>query len=95
MRVTVVGAGSWGTALAMVLVEGGHDVCLWSWEEEVADAINERSVNPYLEGVTLPEGLRADSDLATAVRSINTLERRLKQKVPELKWCFVEPDDSD
>lgn len=68
MRVTVVGAGSWGTALAMVLVEGGHDVCLWSWEAEVANAINERSVNPYLEGVTLPAGLRADSDLAAAVR---------------------------
>jgi glycerol-3-phosphate dehydrogenase (NAD(P)+) len=68
MRVTVVGAGSWGTALAMVLVERGHDVCLWSWEAEVAEAINAGSQNPYLAGVRLPAGLRADSDLAAAVR---------------------------
>jgi len=39
--------------------------------------------------------MNADVDLKTAIQSINTLERRLKQDVPELKWCFIEPDDSD
>ena len=34
-------------------------------------------------------------DLTSAVRSINTLERRLKDEVPELKWCFIEPDEAD
>jgi glycerol-3-phosphate dehydrogenase (NAD(P)+) len=68
LRAAVVGAGAWGTALAMVLREKGHDVRIWSYEPEVAASINERLRNPYLEEVVLPEGLRAESDLASAVR---------------------------
>ncbi|HUP53164.1 MAG TPA: NAD(P)H-dependent glycerol-3-phosphate dehydrogenase [Longimicrobiales bacterium] len=68
VRATVVGAGAWGTALAMVLERNGHDVRIWSYETEVAAAINEERRNPYLEGVSLPERLRAETDLAAAVR---------------------------
>ena len=39
--------------------------------------------------------MRPDESLSSAIRSINTLERRLKRKIPDLKWCFIEPDDSD
>ena len=39
--------------------------------------------------------MREDESLASAIRSINTLERRLKRKIPNLKWCFIEPDDAD
>lgn len=39
--------------------------------------------------------MRPDVSLSCAIRSINTLERRLKRKIPTLKWCFVEPDDAD
>ncbi len=39
--------------------------------------------------------MRPDESLSSAIRSINTLERRLKRKVPNLKWCFIEPDDAD
>jgi cation diffusion facilitator family transporter len=39
--------------------------------------------------------MRPDESLASAIRSINTLERRLKRGIPELKWSFIEPDDSD
>ena len=67
LRAAVVGAGAWGTALAKVLADAGHDVCLWSYEAEVAASINERDENPYLAGVTLPSSLRADPDLARAV----------------------------
>jgi len=67
LRASVVGAGAWGTALAKVLADAGHDVCLWSYEAEVAASINERDENPYLAGVTLPPSLRADPDLARAV----------------------------
>lgn len=69
LRATVLGAGSWGTALAMVLVEKGHDVQLWSYEEEVAASINAGRGNPYLEGVDLPTSLRAVTELTTAVAS--------------------------
>jgi cation diffusion facilitator family transporter len=39
--------------------------------------------------------MRPDESLSSAIRSINTLERRLKREIPDLKWCFIEPDDSD
>ena len=39
--------------------------------------------------------MKSGIDLATAVQSINEMERRLKERVPELKWCFIEPDDVD
>jgi glycerol-3-phosphate dehydrogenase (NAD(P)+) len=67
-RVAVVGAGSWGTALAGLLVKRGHDVLLWSFEEHVARAIEEDRRNPYLPGVELPARLAVTSDLAGAVR---------------------------
>jgi len=39
--------------------------------------------------------MRPGENLSSAVRSINTLERRLKRKIPDLKWCFIEPDNAD
>ncbi len=50
----VVGAGSWGTALALLLHRNGHPVRLWSHETEVARSIRETGENPYLPGVTIP-----------------------------------------
>lgn len=67
LQAAVVGAGAWGTALALVLVERGHDVRLWSYESEVADAIQRTQQNPYLGGITLPDRLHATSDLTAAV----------------------------
>lgn len=67
-QATVVGAGAWGTALALVLVESGHDVRLWCYEPEVAESIRTARENPYLAGVSLPGELRATTDLPAAVR---------------------------
>ncbi len=68
MNVAVVGAGSWGTALAAVLAKNGHRTTLWSRGDEVADAINEKHENKvYLPGIKLPESLTSATDLETAV----------------------------
>ncbi len=68
MRVTVVGAGAWGTALASLLARKGEDVVLWAYEPEVVEAIAARHVNDvFLPGAPLPPALRATSDLAGAV----------------------------
>ena len=62
-RVTVIGAGSWGTALAKLLGEKGHVVRMWSYEPSVADQINNGRENfDYLPGVKLPESVRAFLD---------------------------------
>jgi len=68
VRVGVVGAGSWGTALASVLAANGHDVTIWSRGDEVADLINKRHENRvYLPGVALPKSLRATTTLSEAL----------------------------
>ena len=73
-RVTVVGAGSWGTALSAILAKKGHDVCLWAFEPEVAEQITRGRENvSYLPGIDLPENLKSTADLATAVQGAKIL----------------------
>ncbi|MDI6874667.1 NAD(P)H-dependent glycerol-3-phosphate dehydrogenase [Candidatus Solincola sp.] len=68
MRITVVGAGSWGTAMAAHLHRLGHRVTLWAREREVAEGINLSGRNPYfLSDVPLPSGLRAEGDMECAL----------------------------
>jgi glycerol-3-phosphate dehydrogenase (NAD(P)+) len=69
MKATVLGGGSWGTALASVLGGKAHDVTVWAFEPEVAADINGRHENGrYLPGLALPASLRATSDLGEALR---------------------------
>ena len=67
----VIGAGSWGTALARVLASNGHDVRLWAREDAVVAAVNERHENPdFLPGATLPASLTATNDLRAALDGV-------------------------
>jgi glycerol-3-phosphate dehydrogenase (NAD(P)+) len=67
---TIFGAGSWGTALAVHLAEAGRRVTLWARRAEAAEALRTTRENaPYLPGVALPEGVRVTSDLAEAARA--------------------------
>ncbi|MBT9458654.1 MAG: NAD(P)-dependent glycerol-3-phosphate dehydrogenase [Burkholderiaceae bacterium] len=67
MNISILGAGAWGTALA-VQASPRHDVCLWArdaaWVEQACSSrLNER----YLPGVLLPQGLTPTADLAAAI----------------------------
>lgn len=63
MKISVLGSGAWGTALAMVLVENGHDVTLWSYAEEESRVLRDTGENPMLKGVPLPRELKLTSDM--------------------------------
>ena len=64
MNITVVGSGGWGTALALLLLENGNDVTLWSYHQAESDAMREKRESPMLKGVPLPEELKFTTDLA-------------------------------
>ncbi len=67
-RVAVLGAGSWGTAFAMVLADAGNEVALWARRAEVVEAVNTTRTNPdYLPGIELPAGITATTDPAEAL----------------------------
>ena len=68
MRIAVLGAGSWGTALANLLAEKGEDVRLWARRADVVREINETGFNArYLPGRALSPSLRADADVGRAL----------------------------
>ncbi len=68
MRATVIGAGNWGTALAIHAARAGHEVRIWSRNEEVVDAINREHANPiYLPGAKIPTGVSATVEIVSSV----------------------------
>lgn len=63
-----MGSGSWGTAVAKILVDAGNEVTMWARRPELAEQINTRHENTdYLAGITLPSSLRAVSSVAEAL----------------------------
>jgi glycerol-3-phosphate dehydrogenase (NAD(P)+) len=67
-RIAVIGAGSWGTALAIVAARAGHEVAIWSRNEAVVESINRNHVNStYLKGAGIPSEVAATPDISKAV----------------------------
>jgi glycerol-3-phosphate dehydrogenase (NAD(P)+) len=68
MQCAVLGGGAWGTALAHMLAQGGHDVRLWAREPDVVEHVNRTHANPrFLPGAMLDAGVRAGSEMADVV----------------------------
>lgn len=64
MKISIIGAGSWGTALALAAHNAGNDVVLWSKNIDVCTSINEHNENKiYLQGVPLSPEIKATANL--------------------------------
>jgi glycerol-3-phosphate dehydrogenase (NAD(P)+) len=74
-RIAVLGAGAWGTALAISLARrGGHEICLWSHSPALAEHLTDTGENlPYLPGFTLPMDVHVTSDLPRAIIEADVL----------------------
>ncbi|MDQ3010199.1 MAG: NAD(P)-dependent glycerol-3-phosphate dehydrogenase [Acidobacteriota bacterium] len=67
-RIAIIGAGSWGTALALVAARAGNEVRLWAHSAEVAENLRQERENKiYLPGFALPESISPTNDLSKAL----------------------------
>ncbi len=67
MRISVLGAGSWGTTLAILLHYNGHDVTLWEYKKDYCKQLNKQRVNKiYLPGVPIPKEMKITNSLQEA-----------------------------
>ncbi|WP_370545239.1 NAD(P)H-dependent glycerol-3-phosphate dehydrogenase [Herbiconiux sp. VKM Ac-1786] len=95
-RVTVLGAGSWGTTFSKVLADGGADVTVWARRPELAKEIREAKRNSdYLPGVNLPPTITATSDVGRALADaqfvfVSIPSQSLRGNLVELKSLIPE-----
>jgi glycerol-3-phosphate dehydrogenase (NAD(P)+) len=93
-RIGVIGAGAWGTALALTAARAGREVLLWAREAEVVEAVNTQRRNAvFLPDVTLDPPVAATSDLAAAARADALLlvppAQHLRATCAALKPCLA------
>ena len=73
MNISVFGSGAWGTAIALLLHDNGHQVTLWSKYKDEIDIIRQNRENPLLKGVAIPDDIVMVHDLAEATRGAGAL----------------------
>lgn len=92
MRVAVIGAGSWGTGLAIQAARAGNEVQMWEHRPEVATEVESRRENfNYIPGVRFPDGLHVTSDVDAAVRGASVVLVVLPSQVVRQVMTTVGP----
>lgn len=84
-KIAILGPGSWGTALAQVLNDNGHQVCLWGDSQEQIDEINQKHINTrYFKDIVIDEKIKATTDLKEALKDVNAILFVVPTKVTRL-----------
>ena len=68
MKASIIGAGTWGTALGILLAHNGHKVTIWSKFQQEVDALQETHRHKNLPGAVIPESMCFSSDLEAALK---------------------------
>ena len=64
MKIAVIGSGGWGTAIAVLLANQGHNVYLWSWIQEETDRLSrDRENKEFLPGIFFPNNIHCTHDM--------------------------------
>jgi glycerol-3-phosphate dehydrogenase (NAD(P)+) len=98
-KITVLGGGAWGTAIASLLCRDGHDVLLWAMEEAVCSEVNNKCSNSrYLPDIELPKTLKSKSCLEKSFEHskiiVEVVPVRHLRSVLEKAKPFVTPEHS-
>ena len=93
----VFGTGSWGTAYAAVLADGGTPVTMWGRRQAMVDQVNAGCNEDYLPGITLPSGIKATTDPAEAAADADIVvlavpSQTLRANLAD--WAHVLPRDA-
>ncbi|RJP72443.1 MAG: NAD(P)H-dependent glycerol-3-phosphate dehydrogenase [Ignavibacteriales bacterium] len=95
MRISVLGAGGWGTTLAILLHNNGHNVTLWEIDKSYAKKLNKAGENKlYLPGIEIPEGIEITSELDEATDNKNIIvlavpSQFLRSVVKKIKFSEI------
>ncbi|MEX0845128.1 MAG: NAD(P)H-dependent glycerol-3-phosphate dehydrogenase [Balneolaceae bacterium] len=93
-NITIIGAGSFGTALALVLDTAGNNVQMWAREKEIADSINQSHINPsYLSDIKLPKAIVAYNNIKRSLKAQDmvvfaTPSHTLREVATKIKPCL-------
>jgi glycerol-3-phosphate dehydrogenase (NAD(P)+) len=92
-RIAVIGAGAWGTALAIALGRGkSNRLMLWAYEKEVVESIRTTHVNePFLSGCPIPENVEATQSLAEAIAGAEIVLSVMPSHHARRVWSQMKP----
>lgn len=95
-RVSVIGAGSWGTALAVLLAHNGHEVTIWSHDPyEIEMLSTKREQADKLPGVKLPENVKVSSDMEESLKDMDVVVMAVPSPVVRSVAKQMAPSISD
>jgi glycerol-3-phosphate dehydrogenase (NAD(P)+) len=95
MKISVLGAGGWGTTLGILLHYNGHQVTLWEFSRSYAKELNKKRINSiYLPGVAIPKEIIISSDLEESIHQKNLIilavpSQFLRSVVDKIKYSDV------
>ena len=72
-KISILGAGTWGIALAQALAVGGHEVTVWSALPEELETLKKNHAHPKLPGITLSDTLQYEAEMKRACRNKDLL----------------------